>query len=61
MKPAHMKSSHILVCALLVVAGVALLATGVGGGAFLLLGCMVMMGAMMWMMMRSGRDDRSDR
>lgn len=57
MKPAHLKSGHMLLCASLVVAGVLLLATGVGGGAFLLLGCMAMMGAMM---MRSGRDDHSD-
>jgi len=61
MKPAQMKPSHMMLCAVLVVAGVALLATGVGGGAFLLLGCMAMMGAMMWMMMRPGRDDHGDR
>ena len=41
--------------------GIILLATAVGGGAFLLLGCMVMMGAMVWMKMRPGRDDRGDR
>ena len=57
-----MKTSHMLLCAVLLVVGVALLAGGVGAAAFLpLAGCMLMMGAMMWMMMRPGRDDRGDR
>lgn len=56
-----MKSSHVMFCAGLLVVGVVLLATGVGGYAFLLLGCVAMMGAMMWMMMRPGRDDRGNR
>jgi len=48
-----MKSSHMLVCAVLLVAGVALFASGVGAFAFLpLVLCMVMMGGMMWFMMR---------
>lgn len=48
-----MKSSHILVCALLLVAGVVLVSSGAGAFAFLpLAACMVMMGGMMWFMMR---------
>jgi len=50
-----MKSSHMLICVLLLVVGVVLLAGGVGAAAFLpLVGCMLMMGVMMWMMMRPG-------
>jgi hypothetical protein len=47
------KSSHILTCAALIVAAIALVAAGVEG-AFLLpfVGCALMMGAMMWMMTR---------
>lgn len=58
-----MKSNHMVICVLLVVAGVALLTTGAGALAFLpLLLCGAMMGAMMWMMMRSpGGSDRGDR
>jgi hypothetical protein len=48
-----MKSIHMLFCALLLVVGVVLLAGGVGATAFLpLVACMLMMGVMMWMMMR---------
>ncbi len=48
-----MKSKHMLFCALLLIMGVVLFASGVGAAAFLpLVACMVMMGAMMWMMMR---------
>ena len=48
-----MKSSHMLFCALLLVVAVGLFAGGVGGAVFpLLVGCMLMMGVMMWMMMR---------
>ena len=48
-----MKSSHMLLCALLLVVGVALLSSGVGAFAFLpLVACMLMMGGMMWFMMR---------
>jgi hypothetical protein len=48
-----MKSSHMLFCGLLLVVGVVLLASGVGAVAFLpLVACMLMMGVMMWMMMR---------
>jgi hypothetical protein len=42
-----------LFCALLLVVGVGLFAGGVGAAAFLpLVACMLMMGVMMWMMMR---------
>jgi hypothetical protein len=48
-----MKSSHMLFCALLLVVGVGLVAGGVGAAAFVpLVACMLMMGVMMWMMMR---------
>ncbi len=57
-----MKPTHMLLCVVLLVAGVVLFATGVGGLVFLpLLLCGLMMGVMMWMMMRSGRDGRGDR
>ena len=57
-----MKSSHMLFCALLLVAGVVLFTSGVGTFAFLpLVLCMLMMGGMMWMMMRPGGHDRGDR
>ena len=62
MKSNHtMKPSHMLVCAALLAVGVLLLATGAGGGGLAVLpflGCALMMGAMMWMMMRPGRNDR---
>ena len=46
----------------LLVVGVVLFATGAAGLAFLpLVLCGLMIGAMMWMMMRSGRDGRGDR
>jgi hypothetical protein len=48
-----MKSSHMLLCVVLLVVGVILLTAGVGAVAFLpLVACMLMMGAMMWFMMR---------
>jgi len=57
-----MKSSHMLLCALLLVAGVVLLTSGVGAVAFApLVVCMGMMGVMMWMMMGAGRHGRGDR
>ena len=57
-----MKPSHMLFCAVLLVAGVVLLSTGLGGFAFLpLLLCALMMGGMIWMMMRPGGHGRGDR
>lgn len=51
-----MKLTHMLFCAFLLVVGVALLAAGVGAGAFVpFVACMLMMGGMIWMMMRPGR------
>ena len=51
-----------LFCAVLLIAGVVLLSSGVGGFVFLpLLLCGLMMGGMIWMMMRPGRHDRGDR
>ena len=54
-----MKPNHMIICAVLLVAGVILLATGAGAFAVLpILLCGTMMGGMMWMMMRprgSGR------
>ena len=51
-----MKGSHILICAALIVAAVVLFSAGVESAVLLpLVGCALMMGAMMWMMMgRSG-------
>jgi hypothetical protein len=57
-----MKTSHMLFCALLLVVGVVLFSSGVGAFAFLLLLlCGLMMGGMIWMMMRPGRHDHGDR
>jgi hypothetical protein len=48
-----MKSWHMLLCAVLVVAGVVLVAAGVGAFAVVpVAACALMMGAMVWMMMR---------
>jgi len=55
----HLK--HLLMCAPMLVIGLVLLAGGAGVGALLpLVGCMAMMGAMMWMMMggMGGSGDR---
>ena len=57
-----MKSSHMLFCGVLLVVGVALVAGGLGTAAFVpLVACMLMMGGMMWMMMRPRGRDRDDR
>jgi len=56
-----MKSSHMLVCVALVVAGLILLSSGAGAFALLpLLLCGAMMGGMMWLMMRPGGRGRGD-
>jgi len=48
-----MKSSHMLLCVLLLVVAIALVASGASGFLVLpLVFCGLMMGAMMWMMMR---------
>ncbi|MCD6016106.1 MAG: hypothetical protein K0R88_2190 [Solirubrobacterales bacterium] len=50
-----MRAWHMLVCAGLVVAGVALAATGASAVALVpVAACALMMGAMVWMMMRGG-------
>ena len=57
-----MKSNHILLCAALLVLGVVLLSSDVGAFAFLpLLLCGLMMGGMMWMMMRPRGSSNGDR
>lgn len=57
-----MKSSPMLICASLLIGAVVLVATGVGSYAFLpLVLCTVMMGAMLWMMMRPRGGNRGDR
>ncbi|MEO8687760.1 MAG: hypothetical protein ABI611_06025 [Solirubrobacteraceae bacterium] len=54
-----MKSSHMVFCGFLLVVGFALLAGGVGAVAFVpFVACMLMIGGMMWMMMRPGTRDR---
>lgn len=56
-----MKTNHMIVCAVLLVAGVGLLASGAGSLAFLpLIACMVMMGAMMYFML-GGSSRKSDK
>lgn len=64
MKSNHtMKPGHTQICAVLLAVGVLLLATGAGDGGLALLpflGCALMMSAMMWMMMRPGRNDGDD-
>ena len=57
-----MKSSHMMLCGLLLVVAVVLVASGVGSYVLLpLVLCVAMMGGMMYMMMRPDRDDRGDR
>jgi hypothetical protein len=46
-----MRQSHVVVCAVLVVAGVALVAAGLGAATLIpAIACMAMMAGMMWMM-----------
>jgi hypothetical protein len=50
-----MKHWHMALCGLFIVAGVVLVAVGADALAFLpAAGCALMMGAMMWMMIRPG-------
>jgi hypothetical protein len=56
-----MKMNHMILCGVLLVAGVALLASGAGTLAFVpVVACMVMMGGMMFFMTRGNSGD-SDR
>jgi hypothetical protein len=51
-----MKSWHMMLCVVFVAAGIVLVTAGAGAFAFLpALGCMLMMGMMIWMMVRPGR------
>jgi hypothetical protein len=55
MKGATMKSWHMMACAVLVVVAIVLVAAGAGAFAFIApLGCVLMMGMMIWMMVRPG-------
>jgi hypothetical protein len=50
-----MKSWHMLACVGLVIVAIGLVAAGAGGFAFIApLGCVLMMGMMIWMMVRPG-------
>ena len=50
-----MKTWHMLACLGLITLGVVLIATGASALAFIpAIGCALMMGAMVWMMMRGG-------
>ena len=50
-----MKVWHMLACAALVVVAIVLVAAGAGAFAFIApLGCVLMMGMMIWMMVRPG-------
>jgi hypothetical protein len=50
-----MKSWHMLACAVLVVVAIVRVAAGAGAFAFIApLGCVLMMGMMIWMMVRPG-------
>ena len=54
-KGATVKSWHMLACAALVVVAIVLVAAGAGAFAFIApLGCVLMMGMMIWMMVRPG-------
>jgi hypothetical protein len=50
-----MKGWHVMLCLAFVAAGVALVASGAGAFAVVpVIGCALMMGAMVWMMTRGG-------
>lgn len=50
-----MKSWHMLICLALIVAAIVLVASGAGAIVLIpAIGCALMMGAMVWMMTRSG-------
>jgi hypothetical protein len=50
-----MKQSHMVICAVLLVGGAALVAAGLGAAALIpAIACMAMMAGMMWMMVRGG-------
>ena len=55
---AHGHWWHMALCGVLIAAGVVVAIGGIGGAwlpAFLIVGCVAMMGAMMWLMMGAGR------
>lgn len=61
MRSRPMNSRHVLLCAALLILAAVLWSTGLEVVAFLpLLVCGLMMGAMLWLMMRAGRGGSGD-